>query len=199
MGRLSVVDSVKLNLSEVLVVLAGSSAMEVDMLAQVFSGFGVRDLRRAESVDELARVVAGGVDLLVADAVMDAAGVMEVVRNLRRAPDDSRYAPVVLTTTNASPAMLTQARDSGVNYVVVKPLAPRVLFERLVWIAKDRRGYVDSERYVGPDRRVRTLGPPSGMAGRRAGDLSAEVGAAKEPNMSQNDIDALMAPIRASV
>ncbi len=42
-------------------------------------------------------------------------------------------------------------------------------------------------------------GPPLGMNGRRAGDLSAHVGVALEPNMDQSDIDMLLKPQRVAL
>jgi hypothetical protein len=53
---------------------------------------------------------------------------------------------------------------------------------------------VTSPNYCGPDRRVRSVGPPVGMKGRRHDDLSIEVGAAKTPNLEQDEIDALFQP-----
>ena len=89
--------------------------------------------------------------------------------------------------------------DAGVSYVVAKPLSPRVLFERLVYIVRDARQFIETPVYAGPDRRVRAMGPPPGIAGRRAGDLPPEVGEASTPNMSQDDIDAMMVPVRKAL
>lgn len=37
------------------------------------------------------------------------------------------------------------------------------------------------------------------MVGRRSGDLNDEIGAAVEPNMSQDEIDSVMKPQKVSV
>ncbi len=200
MSRLALVERTKLNLSEVTILLKGGSALEVDVLMQVFAGFGARQLRRAESGAAMREVIEGEpIDLLVVDAMGGLEESLEVVGELRRLSSPSRYAPVILTTANVVPSVLRTALDVGVNYVVAKPLAPRVVFERLVWIVKDARPFIESETYTGPDRRVRSLGPPPGVTGRRVGDLPPEVGHASTPNMSQSDIDAMMNPVRKSV
>ena len=91
-----------------------------------------------------------------------------------------------------------RARDCGANFVVTKPLAPRVLLDRIAWLGRETRGFVEiGDGYVGPDRRFKAYGPPAGEAGRRRDDLPLEVGEAVESNMSQDDIDALMNPRRA--
>ena len=51
------------------------------------------------------------------------------------------------------------------------------MYDRLAWAAQPKRAFVESETYVGPDRRFRLL-PPPGVVGRRATDLSIEIGAA---------------------
>ncbi len=68
------------------------------------------------------------------------------------------------------------------------------MYDRLAWAAQPKRAFVESETYVGPDRRFRLLAPP-GVVGRRATDLSIEIGAATEPNMSQDEIDSLIKPM----
>jgi CheY-like chemotaxis protein len=54
-------------------------------------------------------------------------------------------------------------------------------------------------RREGPDRRFKAFGPPIGTKGRRHDDLNAKIGAAVEPNMSQNEIDLLMKPTRVKL
>ncbi len=200
MSRLALVERTKLNLQDVSILLQGGSEIETEMLSQVFSGFGARHLRRADGLASMREMLKDEpVDLVVMDVAGGLDESLEVVRELRRKITPTRFAPVVVATGNVIPSMLHAARDAGVSYVVAKPLAPRVLFERLVWIVRDARPFIESAAYEGPDRRVRVLGPPAGMAGRRSGDLSAEVGAASTPNMDQADIDALMTPVRKSV
>ena len=199
MSRLALVERTKLNLSEVTVVMAGTSSLELDILRQVLAGFGARQIRRAEDAKQLSDQLKGvDYDLLLIDVMIGLESALDVVRTVRRRQDDRRFTPVILTTANATASMVSQARNSGANFVVSKPFAPVVLFERLVWIVKDARSFVEADNYAGPDRRVRPIGPPAGMDGRRQGDLSVEVGEASAPNMSQVDIDAMMFPVRKS-
>jgi len=79
--------------------------------------------------------------------------------------------------------------------VVAKPMAPTTLYDRLVWIAFDRRQFIDCPTYFGPDRRFKIEGYPTGV-GRRASDKSIEVSDAIEPNLEQDDIDSLFQAAR---
>ena len=91
------------------------------------------------------------------------------------------------------------ARDCGASFVLIKPISARVLLDRIVWIGRAGRLFVETEGYVGPDRRFRNDGVPGGGRGRRHDDLSTRIGAASEPNMSQDEIDTLMKPQKVSL
>ena len=82
----------------------------------------------------------------------------------------------------------------GASFVVKKPAPPQVMMQRIMWLLKDERKFVTAPDYCGPDRRVRAMGPPVGVKGRRHDDLSAEVGMATTPNLDQDEIDALFSP-----
>jgi DNA-binding response OmpR family regulator len=99
-----------------------------------------------------------------------------------------------LLTGHTQRANVIRARDCGASFVVAKPILPKVLYSRIVWLAKDRRDFIDVESYCGPNRRFQNVGPPEGMEGRRSDDLSLTIGNAVEENMSQDEIDALMNP-----
>ena len=107
--------------------------------------------------------------------------------------------PVIMISGHAANSKVMKSRDCGASFVVTKPLTPRVLLQRLIWLANDERQFIECETYVGPDRRVRNFGPPLGMAGRRKGDLSAHVGEAVEPNLDQADIDSIIKPRRVAL
>ena len=80
-----------------------------------------------------------------------------------------------------------------------KPLTPIILIERIFWVAHAGRSFVTTDKYVGPNRRFRFDGPPTGEVGRRYDDLKEDLGAAIEPNMSQDQIDALMLPRKVNL
>lgn len=68
-----------------------------------------------------------------------------------------------------------------------------------MFVARDKRPFVEVGRYIGPDRRFKFEGPPSDSDGRRDGDLKAPLGSADEPNLSQNEIDKMVKPQRVMI
>jgi DNA-binding response OmpR family regulator len=170
-------------------------------MSQVLSGFGVRKIIKCTGAAEARNAMAKNtVDLILSDAQMPGEDGYEFVHWVRhRTAEPTRYVPIVMVTGHTPRAHVMRARDCGAHFVVTKPLTPKVLLERIFWVANDDRKFIESDTYNGPDRRFKRMGPPIGMEGRRGDDLSGALGEAEEPNMSQEDIDALMTPAKAAI
>lgn len=190
------------NLNNAAVLLIDSEPTSLDMLIRTVQGFGVRSPRKAASGERARELCAGEpFDLILADTQLADMSGYDFVHELRRggAPANASV-PVLLMSAHTPASQVARSRDCGANFVVLKPLDPHVVLQRIVWIARCPRMFVTCDTYVGPDRRFRNLGPPLGLRGRREGDLSEHVGEAKEPNLSQADIDMLLpAPMRVSL
>ena len=102
------------------------------------------------------------------------------------------FAPVLLTAGHTPSNAVARARDCGAHFVMAKPLTPIAVLERILWIAREGRRFVECDTYMGPDRRFKNEGVPAGMVGRRRDDLQGELGQAETPNMDQEVIDSLM-------
>ncbi|MET0295165.1 MAG: response regulator [Phenylobacterium sp.] len=177
------------------------NAQALAVVSAMFRGFGVHRQYKAGSAKEAQGIInSREVDLIIMDSAMPDMDGYDFVHWLRReVTGDASLTPVVLMTGHAARSMVEKSRDCGANFVISKPFTPQVLLQRVYWVAKDERAFVRSEGYVGPDRRIRNQGPPIGVRGRRSTDLSLKVGAAKDPNMDQAEIDMLMKPQRASL
>ena len=186
--------STRINLEKAAVLVLDDNGPSLDILSQVVSGFGVNQLSRAESVKEAqALVTTKTFDLIISDVQMPEVDGIEFITWLRReAPENNRYVPVILVTGHTRTTDIFRTRDAGANFTVAKPITPKVLLERIFWVAREERAFIECDSYVGPDRRFKYEGPPIGMEGRRRDDLPAEVGNAQEANMSQDEINNLM-------
>lgn len=191
----------RVNLEQATVLLIDDNPQARDILSSVVQGFGVREQIRCESAIEATKVIRHRqVDLILVDCAMPEMDGYDFIRWLRReTPKPTCLTPVIMLTGHAASSHVCKSRDCGASFVVTKPLTPKVLLQRILWLAGDEREFVQCETYVGPDRRVRNFGPPLGMAGRREGDLSAHLGAAVEDNMDQSDIDSLIKPRRVAL
>jgi CheY-like chemotaxis protein len=185
----------RVNLSTAEVLIAGADPDGVEVLAEMFAGFGVHTPRRCASGAEAMTIVGEKeLNLLVVDsALADSEGDV-FISWLRRCGSPNAWAPAILVTGHTTPSQIFKGRDAGASFVIRKPVPPLVMMQRIVWLLNDQRSFVTSPNYYGPDRRVRSVGPPVGMKGRRHDDLSVEVGEAKTPNLEQDEIDALFQP-----
>lgn len=192
---------VKVNLENSSVMLIDDNLQALDMLSSIVVGFGVREQIKVTSATEAVKILQKRtVDLIIVDCSDPEMDSYAFARWLRReTPAPLRYTPVIMVTGHATQLKVREGRDCGASFVVVKPLTPAVLLNRVIWLAQDKREFIECETYAGPDRRVRNFGPPMGEKGRRAGDLSAHIGIAKEANMDQSDIDALLKPQRVQL
>jgi len=191
----------RVNLAHVTVLLIDDNLQALDILSSVVQGFGMKEQIRCSSAIEATEVIKRRpVDLILVDCAMPEMDGYDFVRWLRReSPAPTRQTPVIMLTGHAAASRVHKSRDCGASFIVTKPLTPTVLLQRIVWLSTDQREFIQSENYVGPDRRVRNMGPPLNVAGRRKGDLSTHVGAAVEANMDQSDIDSLFKPRRVAL
>lgn len=173
----------------------------LDILSQVVSGFGVKQLFRAESVADAQLLIRTKTfDLIISDVQMPVTDGIEFIEWLRKqSGETNRYVPVILVTGHTRTSQIRKLRDAGSNYVVAKPITPKVLLERIYWVAREERIFIECDTYVGPDRRFKHEGPPPGTDGRRKDDLPAEVGEAQTPNMSDDEIANLMRPAKVQI
>ncbi|MBA4808886.1 response regulator [Brevundimonas sp.] len=191
----------KINLAHTTILLVDDQPNSLDLLSSIVQGFGVREQLKCHSAKEAVELVQRrSVDLILVDCAMPEMDGYDFVRWLRReAAEPVRYTPVIMILGHAARARVARGRDCGASYIVAKPLTPAVLLKRIAWLGGQSRDFVDAEHYVGPDRRVRSYGPPPGEEGRRDTDLSAELGAAVEANMDQDTIDMMMKPMKVSL
>jgi CheY-like chemotaxis protein len=193
--------SAKIDLERIQFLLVDDNAQSVDIMSQVVSGFGCRNIIKCTSAED-AKAVLGktAIDFLLTDAQMpveDGYALTKWVRS--EGPENNRFIPIIIVTGHTPRTQVMRARDCGAHFVVAKPLTPKVLLERIFWVAQDERKFIVCDVYSGPDRRFQRLGPPVGTEGRRSDDLSGDIGEAAEPNMSQDDINALMKPAKVAL
>lgn len=193
--------SARINLRNITVLCVDSNSLGLDVLGQMLMGFGVERIRRAPTLEDAKSVLSREqIDFTLVDSTVNEESGYELVRWLRQSTlDPNRFAPVIVTSSHTPKSEIASARDCGANFVVAKPLSPSVLMQRMLWISKGGRQFVEAAQYVGPDRRFKYDGVPEGTKGRRASDLSTALGAAKEPNLDQEQINSVLKPQKVAL
>lgn len=187
--------SINLVSSRTLIVDDNTRALEI--LAAILMGFGVGAIARAASSSEAKLELQRQVfDIVFVDANMPGVNGFDLVEWIRCQNREAvRMVPVIIITAHTPRRLVGRARDCGANYVIAKPLAPRVVLDRLIWVSESSRPFVECEAYVGPDRRWKNEGPPEfEPEGRRRSDKPASVGQFQGENLTQEELGALFAP-----
>ncbi len=150
-------DSAVVNLSGAVTMVVDDSPFSLTLTTCVLSGFGVRPTFTIGSSAEARRILQEQpVDLLLIDTDMPEIDGFELVRWLRRSgPNPNAFTPVIMTASHIRRSRVAEARDCGANFVVTKPLSAAMLLERILWVARDDRPFLEVGDYLGPDRRFR--------------------------------------------
>jgi DNA-binding response OmpR family regulator len=167
----------RFNLETLEVLLLDETEMGLAILAQLVKGLGVRRILRCETVDQAKQTILGhGPDFAIIDALTDGRG-YELVRWIRTETSPPHcYLPILMTAGHTPQDDVAEAMNCGIDYLIKKPIAPRVLMERIAWICRAERAFVYSDTYVGPERRGPRKGPGGVLGDRRAPSAPAEPG-----------------------
>lgn len=182
---------IRLDLRKTKVLVVDDNPQSLELLSQILSGFRLGKLRSCVSAGEARSIVAcERFDLLLIDYAMPGEDGLHLARHIRSDPSlPNHTVPILILHSHTPEHMVIQARDAGANMIVRKPVAPAILLSRIEWIARDRRHFVESAGYCGPDRRIRTV--PLGLdVPERRSEARALIG---DPGrvMSQDDVSAL--------
>ncbi len=108
----------------------------------------------AELADVADFVGAGRVDLLIVDSALPGGDVCDLVRDVRHTMlGDNPFLVVIALLAVPEAAAVRRLVDAGVDDVVVKPVAPAALVDRIKTLARERKPFVVTRDYIGPDRR----------------------------------------------
>jgi len=146
-----------INLEKAAILLVEPNSTNMQILKQVFAGFGARKPLACATADEAMEIATGQeVNLIVVSDTLGDMDGYEFVRTLRRSDTDQNvFTPVIVVSGHTKRRLVATARDCGANFVVAKPMSPQTLLERILWVAKECRPFVDTGTYLGPDRRFK--------------------------------------------
>lgn len=180
-----------LNLREASVLAVDENPTSMELLKQIVTGFRIEHFTECSDPDEARKMIAAQpFDLVIIDGEMSDDSGLDLTRFVRSRVDEVNFTvPILIVTGPTAAALVRQARDSGANMVISKPISPAALRSRIDWIARNTRTFVVSETYCGPDRRFRLGAPPNGIDERRAEALALTSEPQRE--MSQAELDTL--------
>ena len=131
--------------------------MRALLRAQLYA-FGVRGVFEANDGEQgLDILQSEHPDLVITDYSMKPMNGAEFATKVRRLPAPFALIPVIMVTGHSERHYVEQARDAGVTEFLCKPITVRDLEARMTEIMERPRSFVQTETFVGPDRRRRRV------------------------------------------
>jgi len=176
----------RLNLSNISVLLADRNLYTRTLISQCLRSFGVRHIYACETGAAAQEYLGqAGADLCLIEADLPDMTGAALIRAIRTQPKEPlRFVPIIVLSGYTQLRTLGDTRDAGANLVVKKPVSPQALFDRINWLGKTKRAYIEAPNYIGPDRRFHDIDPPDG-AFKRVTDKSQDVSPQKQVALSQ--------------
>lgn len=139
----------------VTIVVGDSNPSLCDAIRDTFVDEGLTNVLTCATTDALVDAITDTfVDLIVIDQTLLGPQPQDLIQRIRRnAVTRNPFVAIVATISTNALSATKSVWDSGVDYVVVKPLTVDVLFARVSQLAKTRESFVVSARYIGPTRR----------------------------------------------
>ncbi|MGK2227727.1 MAG: two-component system phosphate regulon response regulator PhoB [Devosia sp.] len=158
--------------AKVVAIIAANPALS-SLLAMVVAGDPRLNVRIFESeVELIAFMRVSPIHMLVCDFDREGRPAYEMVESIRLNGDLlSQEVPVIALTRHVTPPMRHQAISAGIDEVIIKPMSPRYLFQRIQIRLRTRSVVGTLGGYRGPERRNRIFAPiPTPQPARRASD-----------------------------
>ncbi|MBF0392614.1 MAG: response regulator [Alphaproteobacteria bacterium] len=180
-------------LDQVDIILADDNEHMRSLVRAMLMAFGCKKIREARDGAEVLELMQERVcDILVTDWVMSPLDGVELTRMLRNSGDSPNpFVPIIMISAFAERRKVFQARDSGINEFLVKPLSAKALYSRLVAVIDKPRNFVRTKRFFGPDRRRRK---DEFMGDDKRGKTQGADQPAMDTPMSQAEINSLFNP-----
>jgi len=149
--------------ANVTVVVADGDRQLCDGLRVALVAEGYNDIHTVPRLSDVRDVIGRSlVDLLVLDVDLPDGDAVGLVRDIRRGKmGRNPFVSVIFVTRESDTEVIRRAVDSGVDLILIKPLSTGRLFERIERLVADRKPFVVTGDYVGPDRCGRPSEPES--------------------------------------
>ena len=179
--------SQRLNFRGVTALLVDRNGYCRSLVSQMLRGFGLQSMHSCSSGEEAKKLLKETyIDMCVIEADLPDMRGSELIRWIRQENKEPlRFVPILVLSGYTQLRMLSETRDSGANLVLKKPLSAQALFDRIAWLARTPRAYIEAGSYVGPDRRFRDVPPPDSQYKRETDEQTVQHPV--EPAIDQED------------
>ena len=186
-------------LEDVSFIVADDNSYMRRVIIQVLQTFGARMIDEVRDGDEALEVLRTNLnDIIITEWHMSPVDGIDLLKAVRAQDNELKFTPMIMCTSMTTHSNIIECRNAGVTEVVAKPISATALFLRIREVIVRPRPFVDASNYFGPDRRRRVDGPQDGKD-KRGMEPSSAPSADQDRNLSQEEIDQLVAGDSISV
>ena len=142
-------------LAEMRLLVLDDNAQMRQLIGTLARAGGMADIVEAASGPEALQILrTRRIDIMLVDwkmAPIDGLAFTRMIRCDSASPNP--YLPIIMLTAHTEASRVAAARDAGVSGFVRKPISTRLLFDRIASALTDRRLFIRSDSFCGPDRR----------------------------------------------
>jgi CheY-like chemotaxis protein len=146
------------------------------IVRQLLHGFGSREIYEAEDgAAGLEAFTAQIPDIVITDWAMPIFDGIELTKTIRQPGANANpFVPIIMLSGHSEKKRVIEARDAGVTEFLAKPIAAKLLYERILCVVLSPRPFIQTKNFFGPDRR-RVANPKYAGPERRKGKDGSRV------------------------
>ncbi|MEQ8334179.1 hypothetical protein [Nisaea sp.] len=173
-------DAGKADLGQIRIALCGLNRQVLLPVRSELMSFGYRDTEWLRTDDELRLWLQTGVpDLIVADHALNDGAAITTIKDVRNGDlGQNPFVVAIMTIWANDPDSIRAAINSGVDDLIVAPYSTGQLLDRIQKLISDRKPFIVTSDYVGPERRrdprrrseIPTFEPPNTLRMRQEGE-----------------------------
>ena len=150
------IDSSDYNLGEVEIVLFAPAPATRRTIREALNSVGFRGIKDYLDIEQAREaIITYNPDLLICDLDQDQDAVCSIITDIRHGNIGSNpFMIIMLLTWNPQVNAVNFAMQTGVDDIVMMPLSVRLLEQRIDKMIRNRKRFVATEDYVGPERRA---------------------------------------------
>ena len=174
----------ELQFPELRVLVAEATYNMRTTMKHVLNGMGIRKIRTVQdAVTAIDFLALNRVDIAFIDMALEDWPGVNVLNAIRRGADNpNRNLPVVMSVFEPKRSDLMEALQLGATTFLSKPLNAKTVHARVIASLDQNIPFIDTQAYVGPERRKKRMPLPEGVSSdRRKQNAGAASGKSKHP------------------
>ncbi|MEM6626184.1 MAG: response regulator [Pseudomonadota bacterium] len=147
------------------------------LVRAVLKGLGVGESYEAsDAATAFELIKSSQIDLAFVDYRLQDIDGVEFTRMIRTAPDSpDPHLPIIMVTAYSEKSRVLEAINAGIDEFLVKPIRANDVAKRIDAVVRNRRPFVRTDAFFGPDRRRRDDPKYTGPRRRHTDDQVVEM------------------------